>query len=379
MKELINASLLVAGTAIGAGLIALPLMSANFGVEISLAIIIFMIFIAYQSSMMTIDLNELNGKSNSIVEMSKKMSGNRAFFICLTSFYMLSISLLTAYFSSITDSVKIFFTIDNSLAVVPFCGLGLFIILCLRSKVFARLNSFLVITLLAVIALSLAKIHATRAFEFPIVTCSKSEVFAFLPVIFTSFGVQNICPYIYNYLNKDRKKVNKAFLIGIIIPAIIYVIWIAFVFENILSRDVTFFEKLQLHQVSAGELVKFLCESSNSLFMDIAFKALSLLAIITSAIGIGLGLQKSIQETITPSGKLSGAIICIVPIVIALLIPNAFITVLSFGGIIATVFVIFMPYYLLYIKGGIKRKNIAYNICLMFGIIVVLCELLQKL
>lgn len=381
MKELINASLLISGTAIGAGLLALPLMSVNLGLEISSAVIIFMIFIAYQSSMMALDLNQLTDKPDSIVEMSRKLSGKGACMISLLSFYMLSISLLTAYFAGITDSIRIFCSVKSNLLIVPFCGLGLFIILCLKSDVFSRLNSILVVILLAAITISLIKIHSSQEVQFPQVSCNASEIFAFLPIIFTSFGVQNICPYIYDYLNKDRKKINLAFLLGIIISAIVYIIWISFVFENVLSRDIVFFEKLQNHRVSAGELVKFLCESSDSSFIDITFKILSLFAMITSAIGIGLGLLKSIQETITPSRKLAGAIICIIPMIIVMITPNTFISVLSFGGIIATVFVIFMPYYLLYKNGKLTeiKKKIFYHVCLIFGAIVAVCELLQRI
>lgn len=189
MKEIVNASLLVSGTAIGAGLIALPLMSVNLGIEISSAIIIFMIFIAYQSSMMTLDLNQLTDKPDSIVEMSRKLSGKGACIIALISFYVLSLALLTAYFAGITDSIKIFFDIKSDLLTVPLCGLGLFAILCLKSGAFSRLNSILVITLLIAIAISLMKIHTSQEFKFPEIICSKSEFFGFLPVIFTSFGV----------------------------------------------------------------------------------------------------------------------------------------------------------------------------------------------
>ena len=377
MKAVINASLLVAGTAIGAGLIALPLMAVNLGIGLASIIILAMIFIAYQASMMTLDLNELAGKPDSIVEMSKNLSGRGAFSVTLLSFYLLSISLLTAYFSGITDSVKIFFDIKNDFFVVPFCGLGLCAILCLKPVAFSRLNSILVAILLMAITVSLVKIHAFHKITFPKTICNKSEFFAFLPVIFTSFGVQNICPYIYNYLNGDRKKINLAFFIGIAIPAAVYIIWIAFVFENILSRDLTFFEKLQNHQVSAGELVKFLCESSQNSFIDVSFKILSLFAIITSAIGIGLGLMKSIQEMITPSPRLASAIICFIPTVIVLIAPNIFISVLSFGGIIATIFVVFTPYYLLYKNG--KCNKYAYTTCLIFGIMVAVSELLQRI
>nr|MCR5225528.1 hypothetical protein [Alphaproteobacteria bacterium] len=168
---------------------------------------------------------------------------------------------------------------------------------------------------------------------------------------------------------------SRAFIIGIIIPAIVYVVWIYCVFENIATRDVLFFGKLQNHQVSVGELIQFLCTSSDSIFMEITLKVLSMFAIATSAIGCGLGLRKSLQEMMHErrySRTISSMIICLVPILAGIIIPNAFINVLSFGGMIATVFVIFVPYYLLKINGHFEN---AYDLCFICGVIIVLCEL----
>ena len=216
---------------------------------------------------------------------------------------------------------------------------------------------------MAAILVSMIKVHIGNS-EYHNVTVSRiSDIVAFLPIIFTSFGVQNICPNVYEYLEGDRKKINRAFFFGILIPALVYVAWISCVFQNILSTDAEFFQKLQSHQVSAGEFIKFLCESSKSPYMETFFKVLSLFAIATSAIGIGLGLLKSIKETVSKSSKIARAIICAAPALFAILIPNAFINILSFGGMIAIVFVIFMPYYLL--KKQKVCDDLGYTFCLI--------------
>lgn len=90
-----------------------------------------MVFIAYKTSMMTIDLNDANEKSASIVdlnknksgigfystnrrsvsivELSKNISGQKAFLISMASFYSLSFALLAVYFSGITNTLGSFF------------------------------------------------------------------------------------------------------------------------------------------------------------------------------------------------------------------------------------------------------------------------------
>ena len=131
MKKLLNAILLVSGTAIGAGLIALPLTSVNLGANLSVAIIFFMVFVAYKTSMMTIDLNAANGKSASIVDLSRSMSGEKAFIISMISFYTLSFSLLSVYFSGIANTLSSFFDFNDNFIIIT-CGFLLFFILNLK-------------------------------------------------------------------------------------------------------------------------------------------------------------------------------------------------------------------------------------------------------
>ena len=378
MKKLLNAIFLISGTAIGAGLIALPLTSVNLGTNILVAIIFFMVFVAYKTSMMTVDLNVANGKSASIVDLSRSISGEKAFIISMISFYTLSFSLLSVYFSGIANTLSSFFDFNDNFIII-ICGFLLFFILNLKYSAFSKLNSILVVSLLMIISSAIIQIHTketsimTSVYVVP-QSISASEIIAFLPIIFTSFGVQNICPHIFESLNKDRGKIKIAFLIGILIPAVVYIIWNSCVFENILAGDVQFFQKLQNHQISVGELIQFLCKSSENMYMEIFFKILSLFAIITSAVGIGLGLKKSIEESVTSSKYMASAVVCGIPVALCMAVPNAFINILSFGGMIATVFVIFVPHYLL--KKRLKqRMDFGDDLCLVFGVMIVLCEL----
>lgn len=380
MKKLLNAIFLISGTAIGAGLIALPLTSVNLGTNILVAIIFFMVFVAYKTSMMTVDLNAANGKSASIVDLSRSISGEKAFIISMISFYTLSFSLLSVYFSGIANTLSSFFDFNDNFIII-ICGFLLFFILNLKYSAFSKLNSILVVSLLVIILSAIIQIHTketsimTSVYVVP-QSISASEIIAFLPIIFTSFGVQNICSHIFESLNKDRGKIKIAFLIGILIPAVVYIIWNSCVFENILAGDVQFFQKLQNHQISVGELIQFLCKSSENMYMEIFFKILSLFAIITSAVGIGLGLKKSIEESVTSSKYMASAVVCGIPVALCMAVPNAFINILSFGGMIATVFVIFVPYYLL--KKRLKqRMDFGDDLCLVFGVMIVLCELVR--
>ncbi len=246
MKKLLNSIFLISGTVIGAGLIALPLVAINIGSIISSIVIFFMAFLAYQTSLIIIDLNIKRNTSYSVMELSRLLSGSTAFTITSLSFYVLSFSLLTVYFSGVASSLCSFFNFNYNLIVI-ISGILLLGILSLNVKSFSKLNSILVLILLGFIIISIFKIKVFNSF-FDLISLTKpAEIPNFIPIIFTSFGVQNICHYVCDYLENDRKKIKLAFIVGIMIPAIIYIVWISCVFQNIRFTNFIFFQKLQNH------------------------------------------------------------------------------------------------------------------------------------
>ena len=372
MKKLVHSVCLIFGTCVGAGLVALPMLAVHLGISLSAIIIAAMVYIAWRSSMMTVDLNALHQAPSSIVQLSEVYSGKKAFGITMASFYLLSFSLLTVYFSCVSDTIKTFCHFGQTTGIL-ICGCGLFGVLSLKTRIFSRLNTLFVGLLIVVIAVAIFQ-TCTDGYGMESGGSLKfNDLFAFLPVIFTSFGVQNVCHTIYGYLDGDKRKIRLAFFIGILLPAVVYIAWIACVLQTIASNDAAFYQRLQAHQVSVGELISFLCDCSHYPSLGIFLKLLTLLAVITSAVGIAIGLLQSMKELL--SEKMSRLLVCVVPVVINLTISDVFLKILSFGGMVATIFVFFMPYYLLKKQG--QKLTVGEHVCFLFGIVVVLCELKQ--
>jgi tyrosine-specific transport protein len=116
--------------------------------------------------------------------------------------------------------------------------------------------------------------------------------------------------------------------------------------------------------------------------------SISLLAIITSTIGVGVGLFDSLKEML-PKEKLKKTSLhlavsfaAIAPAYVAVIFtPNAFITVLGFAGMILAVIAILLPTYLFW---KIKHDSLHYselrvnwmiNSAFVVGIVIILCEI----
>jgi tyrosine-specific transport protein len=401
MKKMVNAVFLVAGTAVGAGLISLPLATANVGLFWSLIVIAASFFVAYQTSCMAINLSVVAQKGLSIVELSQEFSGRAACIISMINFYILSFALLTVYFSATVSIASHFTNTHMNTLFSILCGLVFLGLFSLKIKAFNRANSFMFLLLIFSVVIILTSLYSKQTIPFEVNFVRAKDIFYLLPIMFTSFGVQNVCPFVFNYLDMDTKKVKRAFLLGILIAAVIYTVWIYTILNTVHTSDTSFYDKILTHDVVSGELVNFLCKISSSQYSSLFFEGLTLFAIITSAIGIGLGLIESLRGICKYRSLVAPAVIA-VPVFTTIFVPNVFMNVLAFGGIIATIFVIFMPFYLtVQINNAKETKAIAkelecgfsahknltdrnvasgslcnicwkYLFCLLFGIAVVL-------
>ena len=57
MKKIIHIALLIAGTSIGVGIVALPMVAVNLGLPLIFGLTGLMVFIGYRSFMMPVDVN----------------------------------------------------------------------------------------------------------------------------------------------------------------------------------------------------------------------------------------------------------------------------------------------------------------------------------
>ena len=374
MSKIVNSVFLVCGTAIGSGLISLPLSAAKVGIQWTCLIIVLSLLVAYKTSCLTIDLIKSQGQSLSIVELSDNISGKIAKLISMFSLYALSLALLCAYFAGTRSILESFFDLNNNTSTF-ICVAMFSILFIMKPNVFNNLNSLLVSILLILIACAVCSMTATTTLCVDNINWSFKTIMPFLPIIFTSFGVQNVCPFVAKTIGLDDiKSIKKAFFIGLLITAVIYAVWIYATLARIYVYDNALYQNILNGGVDVGMLVNSLCNSANFKFVAVVLKLLSLFAIVTSATGTGIGLISSLKEIKYCNNKYT-IILCVIgiPTMLTMLVQNAFLRILSFGGMIATTFVIFMPVYL---NLKISNKCISGALCVIFGIFVVIAELL---
>ena len=138
--------------------------------------------------------------------------------------------------------------------------------------------------------------------------------------------------------------------------------------------------------IEIGELIKSLTMISNYQYVKLVTWGISALALITSIIGVGLAvcdewvvLFEKYQPNNGAMNKLKSVLTTMIPpTLVAILIPNAFINVLSISGIILAIIAIFLPVYLYFKMAKIKKIGISKTkiagivLVLLFGVFIIL-------
>ena len=98
MTKVIGSILLTAGTAIGAGMLALPLVTAGMGFGLSALIFIIIWAVMYQSGLLTLEVNlAFKAPNNSYSTMARETLGKIGHGITVVAFMLLLYSLTSAY------------------------------------------------------------------------------------------------------------------------------------------------------------------------------------------------------------------------------------------------------------------------------------------
>ncbi|MBR1479960.1 MAG: amino acid permease [Alphaproteobacteria bacterium] len=396
MQKQITAILLVAGTCIGGGTIALPIALAKLGVAASLTIMLLTWLLAYYTSLVSVELNLQSEHGLSLGALGRAFSGKVAAFIGDASVKVLSYALLAVYIYGISSIIQKLaetywgYTF-SSFAIETWISAIIVVILLAPIKLISKVNyvAFLVfvtifLTLVAIIA------EGVNWHNIPWgVNTDSSGIASVVTVVFTSFGYQVIFHTLRDYCGRNSVMLRRVFLIGSFIPAVVYMLWTSGVLSVISISEPAFFTQMIAGKIDVGDIVARLAAISKFPNFQIMVWWMSIFAIFTSIIGVGVGLVGSLDLSLQKISRLSSATFvrrCVVALIVVLptyivaaVVPNAFIRVLGFAGSILVVVAILLPIYLFF-KAGIKTpylpelKKWALVLCSLIGLAIIVLE-----
>lgn len=378
--------MIIAGTTIGAGMLALPLASAGIGFSTSLIIMTFLWALMAYTALMMVELHQHANSQATLHTLAMQILGKRGKWVASLSMLFLFYSLCAAYIAAggtqfgerIQQWTGLEITAQNGTIIFTLLVAAIIVI---GTAAVDRVNRVL-------FALKLIAMASVLLFLAPNVTQSyllsmpikQGLVIAAIPVIFTSFGFHGSIPAIVRYLDGDTKSLRKAIIIGSAIPLIVYIFW----------QVVTLGVVSQTELVNNQGLNALITQLSNTVRQSNISHAISLfadLALLTSFLGVSLGLFEFLGDSMnkTHSSRLvTGVVTFIPPMGFALFYPQGFITALGYAAIALAILAIFLPIVMI-IKARLTYERAEYQVaggkaaitlCAFAGVFIITAQLM---
>ena len=366
-------------------MIALPMSLAKIGIIPSIILMFLIWLFTYYSSLVTVELNLQSEKGLTLDLLGRKYSGKNAELLGNICVKLLSYSLLAAYIYGGSSILQNLLNLNiNIIYIQSIFTLSLILLLQINKNLISKINGILfIIFLIFLFFLIFLLFFKVNYNNLPMINNNVlNNIPSIIIVVFTSFGYQVIFHNLRDYCGKDVKMLKNTFFYGSIIPLLIYICWTFVILSVIYNNDINFYNLIIKGNIDVGNLIDKLSNIISLNNLNFIVWIISILAIITSIIGVGLGLKESyninFKDRNLPNYNLISTLITFLPpYFIASLTPNAFIKILSYAGIILVIIAILLPIYL-YFKANINEPYIkilnknALILCTFIGLLMVI-------
>lgn len=345
--KLLGSALIISGTALGAGMLAIPMVLAQFGLWYGTSLMIFICFGTTYAALLLLEASLKTGSGLGLNSIARKTLGKPGQVVTNLLLYALLICLLMAYILGAADlfaelSSIIGFSLSSQHSQIVFTLVSGIIIACGTGAV-DKLNRALFFIMIASLAISLVILLPDIRFTnlTHAVSSDKTELIKTSTVLFTSFGFMVVIPSLVAYNHEaDDKQLRNMVILGSMIPLICYLSWLFAVVGN-LRPD-------QLGQFSnVSELI--LAFEDTSPWIGTILSVFTGLALLTSFFGVAMSLYNQNRDMFSQNKFVTYVLTFILPLVGALLAADQFLAVLSYAGIILVFLAVFIPLTMVYV------------------------------
>jgi tyrosine-specific transport protein len=344
--SLLGCTALVAGTTVGAGILALPAVTLPSGVVPSTVMLIAVWLYALASGLLIAEVNvnamrHLGRPGVGLLAMVEGILGKLGARVAGGAYLFLHYALLVAYMSQGGEIlVSAFETLGGIPHVLPswvgtlaFALLFGGILYLGHERLIEKLNNaFVAIVILSFVGLILIGITKVNPTQF--ISQDWRAISPAISVMFVALFYHNIIPVVTTQLEGDVNKIRRAIAIGSIIPLVMFLAWNAVILGSVsfdvmqrVTESSTVFDPLQvLRNGQAG------------VWLGVLVSVFSEFAIVTSFIGFVYGLLDFLEDALDVSPDDNSkrlplyALVILPSTSLSVLNPTIFFTALDYAG-----------------------------------------------
>ncbi len=347
-QKVIGGILLITGTCLGGGILALPISNASTGLIISSGYLFAVWFMMTVCSYLILEVNLLFKPGTNLLTMAGATLGRVGQILTAITYFALLYNLLSAY---ITGGSGIFLTVFNilginindNIAALIFVSIFGYIVfskmhrLDISNRIFIVLKLFLFIT---IVVLSCPAIEINN-----LLVINSLYSRGIVMVLCTSFGFGVVIPSLRQYLDNDSCKLRVAVIVGSIIPLVVYIIWDSILIGTIGTEMLM---NLEDEAQSTNKMISIFAVLVQNGFTVNIFHLFAALCLITSFLGISLSMSDFLSDSMNiekqgSAKKLLFGLTFLPPLIMVIWFKESFIAALRYAGIFCVFLHIFLP------------------------------------
>ncbi|MCG9672963.1 tyrosine transporter [Vibrio sp. 070316B] len=338
---MMGSSLIIAGTALGAGMLAIPMVLAQFGLLYGTLLMVLICFGTTYAALLLLEATIKAGGGLGLNSIARKTLGKQGQLITNGLLYALLICLLMAYIlgagdllSKLLSNLGVDITATTSQITFTLIAGA---VVASGTGVIDKLNR-------ALFFVMLASLFATMAFLAPSMTQDNLmqvtsnnhvDLIKTSAILFTSFGFMVVIPTLVSYNHEATdKQLRNMVIVGSLIPLVCYLCWLFAVVGNLSEEQFRSF-----HNVS-DLMAAFEAQSP---WVGTVLSIFTGLALLTSFFGVAMSLFNQNRDMFNQNTAVTYCISFILPLAGSLLAADKFLQVLNYAGIILVFLAVFVP------------------------------------
>lgn len=379
-----GAALIVAGTTIGAGMLAMPLTSAEMGFGYTLFLLVALWGLLSFSALLFVEVYQHAPRLDAgIATLAEQYLGLTGRSLVTLASLLLMYALLTAYTLGGSQLLVPYLTFlgeyaDTWAIVIFMAVLGLAIFM--GTQTVDALTRFLfILKVIAFVGVLLMMLPLVQWQNLQAMPLNHWLLLSASPVFFTSYGFHVVIPTINNYLENDIRRLRIAIVGGTAMPLVAYILW------EMTTHGV--FSQMEFVQIirqdpTLNGLVAASLKATGSEYISLLVRLFSALALITSFLGVALALVDCLDDLLKrlniKAKRLTTSLIAFLPVLLIALFYRNFLTVLGYAGQIFVFYGLLLPILLAYLSRQRHGKapyqvwggNLTLVLALVIGVVI---------
>ncbi len=339
--KLLGSSLIIAGTALGAGMLAIPMVLAQFGLLSGTLLMLLIWLGTTYAALLLLESSIKSGGGFSMNTIAKQTLGKNGQIITNLLLYALLICLLMAYIIGAGDLLhKLLTSFHISISMTQSQILFTLIaglVVAAGTNTIDKINRAMFSVMIVLLAFSLVYMAPSISFDNlqQVTNSNRADLIKTSSILFTSFGFMVVIPSLVNYNEgASHKQLRNMVIVGSLVPLFCYLIWLYVVVGNLTNDQLS-------HFTNVSDLLAVL--STQYAHISSVLSIFTGLALLTSFLGVAMALFDQNLDTFKQNRVITYCISFVLPLFGALFAANHFLAALNYAGIILVFLAIFIP------------------------------------